>query len=200
MTIESSAAFVAAMLLFVASPGPGMMGCVAVAVRQNVRNSAAFISGMIIGDLVYLLFAVFGLTALARNFGEVFYAVRVLGGLYLLYLAYKLWTAKAKMSEGRVDRRRGNFFAGLFITLSNPKVIMFYCGFLPNFVDLQSLTFSDVLVVSLLVTFVIVAVMGGYTYIAMKTGGVVSAGSGKMLNRGAGAALAVTGAFMIFRR
>lgn len=94
-------------------------------------------------------------------------------------------------------KKRGSFFAGIFITLSNPKVVIFYCGFLPNFMDLQKLTAADLAVVCMLVAFVIVFVMGVYTYAARKTGSALSKRSGKLLNRSAGTAMAATGAYMI---
>lgn len=201
MSFESSLAFVLTMSLFVSSPGPGVMGCVATAMRRNLNNSALFIAGMIIGDIIYLSFAVFGLTALATNFNVVFQVVRIVGGLYLLYLAYKMWRATAEdMTAKAPSKKRSSFLAGLFITLSNPKVIIFYCGFLPNFMNLQALTNVDLLVVCGLVSFVITAVMGTYTAIAYKTGGFLSRRSGGVLNKSAGAALALTGTYMIIKR
>lgn len=198
MTIHSSIAFVLTMCLFVASPGPGVMGTVAVAMRQSLKNSAAFIIGMILGDLVYLTFAVFGLTAIANNFNTLFQVIRILGGIYLLYLAYKLWTSEGVLERGEASqKKRGSLFTGLFITLSNPKVVLFYCGFLPNFIDLQKLTMGDLAVVCLLVAFVITVVMGSYTYLARKTGSALSKRSGKLLNRSAGTAMAATGVYMI---
>ena len=199
MTFESSLALVLALSLFVASPGPGVMGCLAVGMRRSIKNSAAFISGMVLGDIVYLVFAVFGLTAIAQNFNTVFQVIRVAGGIYMLYLAYKLWTAGPVTQTAPPGKKRGSFFAGLFITLSNPKVIIFYCGFLPNFMNLQALSFADLAIVSLLVGFVICVVMGTYTYLAMKTGNVLSKKSGKLLNRSAGTALACTGTYMIVK-
>lgn len=188
------------MSLFVASPGPGVMGCVAVAMRQNLKNSIAFIAGMIMGDIVYVIFAVFGLTALAQNFGTVFQAIRVAGGFYLLYLAFKLWRSKPLLEEAKPDSgKRSKFFAGLFITISNPKVIIFYCGFLPNFMDLTVLGTKDVFIVCMLVALVISIVMGTYSYLAAKTGNVLSRRSGRLLNRSAGVALATTGTFMIVK-
>jgi len=198
MSIESSVAFVLAMSIFVASPGPGVMGCLAVAVRRNLYNSTAFITGMVFGDIVYLMFAVFGLTAIAQNFGSVFYLIRIIGGVYLLYLAYKLWTSRLP-SEAvqKPAKKRGSLLAGLFITLSNPKVIIFYCSFLPNFMDLERLTNSDIIIVCLLVAFVISTVMGIYTYISYKTGQFLGSKSGRSLNRVAGGAMAATGFYMI---
>lgn len=202
MTIHSSIAFVLTMSLFVASPGPGVMGTVAVAMRHSFKHSVAFIAGMIMGDIVYLVFAVFGLTALAQNFGTVFHVIRVLGGIYLLYLAFKLWRSEPLMEQAGAETgsRRNRFFAGFFITISNPKVIIFYCGFLPNFMDLASLGAKDVLIVCMLVALVISTVMGTYSYLAAKTGKVLSKGSGRALNRSAGVALAATGTYLIFKR
>lgn len=201
MTIQSSIAFVLTMMLFVASPGPGVMGCVAVALRRSLKNSAAFIAGMIMGDIVYLIFAVFGLTAIAQNFGTIFHIIRVLGGFYLLYLAYKLWTSRPL---GEIDekpsRGRNNLIAGFFITISNPKVIIFYCGFLPNFMNLAALGTKDILIVSCLVAFVISLVMGSYSYLAARTGHVLSKRSGRLINRSAGAVLATAGTMLILKK
>ncbi|PLX66239.1 MAG: LysE family translocator [Denitrovibrio sp.] len=200
MSIESSIAFVLAMSLFVSSPGPGVMGCVAVAMRQSVSNSISFILGMIIGDIVYLSFAVFGLTAIATNFNSIFHILRVLGGFYLLYLAFKLWRSKPITEQtDNVPRKRNTFLSGLFITLSNPKVIIFYCGFLPNFMDLGKLTSNDLIIVCILVAFVITVVMGSYSFIAMRTGRAMSRRSGTLLNKSASTALAATGTYLLIK-
>jgi len=201
MTFESSIAFVLTMSLFVASPGPGVMACVAVAMKRNVNNSLAFLFGLIMGDMVYVLFAVYGLTALAKNFGTLFYAVRVLGGLYLFYLAYKMWkSTPGDMSAKAPSKKRSSALSAFLITISNPKVIVFYCGFLPNFMNLTSLSGADIAVVCLLVALVITIVMGTYTLLAYKTGGFISRRSGRLLNRSAGTALAVTGSYLILKR
>lgn len=201
MTIESSIAFVLTMSLFVASPGPGVMACVSVAMRRNVKNSIAFLIGLIMGDLVFVTFAVYGLTALATNFGTLFYAVRVLGGIYLFYLAFKMWKASpSEMTANAPSRKRSSAISAFLITISNPKVIVFYCGFLPNFMDITALKGADIVIVCLLVAFVITVVMGTYTVIAYKTGGFISKKSGRMLNRAGGTALAVTGTYLIFKR
>jgi threonine/homoserine/homoserine lactone efflux protein len=200
MTIEMSLAFVLAMSLFVASPGPGMMACVAESMRRGVRGSVPFISGMIIGDIVYLCFAVFGLVAFAQVFGKAFTVIRVIGGLYIIYLGIKLFFAEDfKGSECKVSNR-GSFFSGLFITLSNPKVIIFYCGFLPNFMDLSKLTAMDIFVVCMLVAFVISVVMGSYAFFASRTGRLLSKRSAKILNKSAGTVLVGTGTLIALKR
>lgn len=199
MTLHSSIAFVLALSLFVASPGPGMLGCVGQSMKHGLKVAAFFIMGMILGDMVYLLFAVFGLAFVASVMGKFFYMIRLAGGLYLIYLGIRMLMAKSEKTEPSVSKR-GKFLGGFFITISNPKVIIFYCGFLPNFMDLSALKLVDVLIVAFLVAFVITVVMGTYALIAAKTGKMLNRRSGKALNRAAGVALIGTGAFLALKR
>lgn len=201
MNIQTSIAFVLAMSLFVASPGPGALGVVAESMRNGLKNAAYFILGMIAGDMVYLVFAIFGLAAAASVMGEAFMYIRIAGGVYLLYLGVKLLISKEqKAQKPALPSGKGRFFGGFFITITNPKVIIFYCGFLPNFMDLTKLSFADALITAVLVAFVISCVMGTYAYAAHKTGRFLNAKSGRNLNRAAGAALIGTGSFLIFKR
>ncbi len=201
MTIHSSIAFVLALSLFVASPGPGMLGCMAQSMKNGLKSAAYYIFGMICGDMVYLLFAVFGLAVMANILGSFFYIVRVAGGIYLLYLGFKLLLSK-KESSGDTSQptMKNSFLTGYFITVSNPKVIIMYCGFLPNFMDLSKLTTADIFIVAGLVAMVISVIMGTYALIAYKTGKVVTKHSGKALNRLAGAVLIGIGTLLILKK
>ncbi|MGE4267507.1 MAG: LysE family translocator [Deferribacterales bacterium] len=201
MTIQTSIAFVLTMSLFVASPGPGALGVVAESMRNGLKSAVYFILGMIAGDMVYLMFAVFGLAAVASIMGEAFMYIRVAGGIYLLYLGVKLLFSKEqKAQKPALPSGKSRFFGGFFITITNPKVIIFYCGFLPNFMDLTKLSFADAMVTAVLVAFVISCVMGVYAYAAHRTGRFISGKGGRNLNRAAGAALIGTGSFLIFKR
>ena len=201
MTIQTSIAFVLAMSLFVASPGPGALGVVAESMRNGLKSAAYFILGMIAGDMVYLMFAVFGLAAVASVMGEAFMYIRIAGGIYLLYLGIKLLFSKEqKAQKPTLPSGKGRFLGGFFITITNPKVIIFYCGFLPNFMDLTKLSLGDAMITAVLVAFVISCVMGIYAYAAHRTGRFISGKGGRNLNRAAGTALIGTGSFLIFKR
>ncbi|MGE4319160.1 MAG: LysE family translocator [Deferribacterales bacterium] len=200
MTIHSSIAFVLALSLFVASPGPGMLGCVAQSMKNGLKSAAYYILGMICGDMVYLLFAVFGLAVMASVLGQFFYIVRVAGGIYLLYLGFKILMSKKESSSAETAKRKNSFITGFFITISNPKVIIMYCGFLPNFMDLSKLTTADIFIVAGLVSMVISVIMGTYAIVAHKTGKMITKRSGKALNKLAGAALIGVGSFLILKK
>ncbi|MBP0574891.1 LysE family transporter, partial [Mycobacterium tuberculosis] len=82
----------------------------------------------------------------AHAFAGVFTAVKVAGGIYLAWLAYKLWTAPPATIEVEAQAASGRRFdwrgiaVGLSITLGNPKTIVFYLALLPSLIDLGSLT------------------------------------------------------------
>ncbi|MCP4689000.1 MAG: LysE family translocator [Desulfobacterales bacterium] len=191
MTIESILGLTAAMLILAASPGPGVFASVSQALSSGFRSSLDVISGIVLGDILFLMFAILGLSTIARVMGDFFFIVKIVGGAYLIWLGVKMWLAPA--SSAGLNRRVGKgggwqrFFGGLFITLGNPKVILFYIGFLPTFVDLSSLTLSDVAIVVALITCVLSIVLGTYAYCAARARRLfTSRRAVSNLNRGAG--------------
>lgn len=172
MTFISIFAFLAAMFLLAITPGPGVIVTVSRALASGFNNAAFVVLGIVLGDIIFLLLAIFGLSAIAIILGDFFVVVKYLGGLYLLFLGYKILTSKDEETELKAVEElswKKNFSTGLLITLSNPKVILFYLGFLPTFVNLQALTFVDILIISSIVTIVLGGVMLVYAYTASKT-------------------------------
>ncbi len=136
--------FATALLIAAASPGPGIAAIVARVLGRGMRGAAAFTAGLAIGDVVWLTFAVVGLAALAQAFHGIFVAVKYAGAAYLLYLAYKLWTAPAVPHGVEAAATREHpaklFLGGLAVTMGNPKVMVFYLALLPTLLDLTRLT------------------------------------------------------------
>jgi len=191
MTIESAFAFSIAMFILAASPGPGIFATVAQALSGGFRSALDVILGIVAGDLVFLLLAVYGLSTLARTLGELFVVVKLAGGGYLIWLGIKLWIARPiPPGEQNVDNQQSNIqrmLGGLFITLGNPKVILFYAGFLPTFIDLGRLTVGDVCLVAGLVVCVLVLTLGAYAWSAARARVLFTKPRAmRNLNRGAG--------------
>jgi len=198
MTLESTLAFALAMLILAATPGPGVFASLAQALSSGFRSSVNVIAGIVIGDLLFLMLAILGLSAVAHVLGELFFVIKIVGGAYLIWLGYKMWTAEPVPlnSDSGVVEKNGwqRFLGGLFITLSNPKVILFYCGFLPTFMDLRSLTVVDIAIVSAVIVTVLSGVMMIYSYSAARTRQLFgSRRATRNLNRGAGTVLVGTG-------
>ncbi|WP_044419101.1 LysE family translocator [Halarcobacter anaerophilus] len=169
MSLLSLLAFAGAMFLLAVTPGPGVFATISRALASGFTNASFVVLGIVLGDIIFLLLAIFGLKSIALILGDFFIFVKYLGGAYLIYLGYKILSAKEhKMNiKGKSELSwKKNFITGLLITLSNPKAILFYLGFLPTFVDLNSLNSLDILIISFIVTFVLGSVMLVYAYSA----------------------------------
>ena len=198
MTIYSALGLSMAMLVLAASPGPGVMATVSRALSSGFLAALAVICGIVLGDILFLLLATFGLSIIARTLGELFLVVKVCGGAYLIWLGVKIWRngpASDEIVNGNGVRSQwGNFIGGLLITLSNPKVILFYCGFLPTFMDLTVLSFADLMFVIVIVSTVLSGVLSAYAFLASRARKMFTdRKAARRLNRAAGGVMVATG-------
>lgn len=188
--------FCAIYLLAVATPGPGVAAVIARSLARGTRGAPAFIAGFLIGDLVWFTFAVTGLAALAQTAQVVFVAVKYAGAAYLLYLAYRLWTASASAVETPDQIDTGQkpmqlFLGSLALTLANPKTMIFFLALLPTVVELERLTFAGFVEIVVAISIVLPLVLGGYVLLAARARRVFkSAKAVRNINRGTGAAMA----------
>jgi threonine/homoserine/homoserine lactone efflux protein len=190
LLLFSSALFIAA-----ASPGPGIAAIVARVLGRGPRDAIAFSIGVALGDVVWLTFAILGLAALAQAFHEVFLVIKYAGAAYLLYIAYKIWTAPAVArdvtAEERAEHPARLLLGGLALTLGNPKTIVFYLALLPTILDLTRITvlgFAELVAATLTVLSVVFA---GYIVLAARARQLFTTPKAiRFLNRTTGAMLA----------
>ena len=128
-------AFVAAIILFLAIPGPGNLALITSTSKGGIRGGLAATFGIIAGDQVLMWLAVAGVAALLAAYPAAFHAVQWLGAAYLAWLGFQMVMAKPG-AKPILNIQPGHYFrqAGL-ITLLNPKAIVFYMAFFPLFVD-----------------------------------------------------------------
>jgi threonine/homoserine/homoserine lactone efflux protein len=203
VTLVSILGLAAAMFLLAITPGPGVFAAVSKALASGFRHAVPVVAGIVVGDLVFLLFAIYGLAVIAETFSLIFTAVKYFGGVYLIWLGIRLWRstpASLEIAESISQSKRFSFFGGLSITLGNPKVILFYLGFLPTFLDLQSLTNLDIAVVAFVVSVVLGAVMLLYAFMASRARELLkSERAQNRMNRTAGSVMIGTGAVLLTR-
>ena len=133
--ISDYGAFCAAVLLFLALPGPGTFALLTSTGKGGFRAGAAATFGLIAGDQVLLWLAVAGVAALLAAYPAVFKAVQYGGAAYLAWIGFKLIFARdGKASPVHIEPRHYARQAFL-ITLLNPKAIVFYMAFFPLFID-----------------------------------------------------------------
>lgn len=133
--IADYGAFVVAIVLFLAIPGPGNLALITSTSKGGIRGGLAATLGVIAGDQVLMWMAVAGVATLLVTYPAAFHAVQWLGAAYLAWLGWKLLTAKPGDAPVIHIRPRQFFRQALAITLLNPKAIVFYMAFFPLFVD-----------------------------------------------------------------
>lgn len=128
-------AFVVAILVFLAIPGPGNLALITSTGKGGITGGMGATFGVIAGDQVLLWAAVAGVSALMAAYPAAFHAVQWLGALYLAWLGLKMLLAKPGSAPILQIKPRHYFRQALLITLLNPKAIVFYLAFFPLFVD-----------------------------------------------------------------
>ncbi len=197
MSLYGLLVFCAVYCLAVASPGPGVAAVIARSLANGTRGAPAFIAGFLVGDLIWFAFAATGLAALAQSAQAVFVVVKYAGAAYLLFLAYKLWTAPAVAAADQApDLERGQkpfqlFLGSLALTLANPKTMVFFLALLPTVVSLEQLTLLGFLEMVVAISILLPLTLGAYVLLADRARRVFkSAAAVRRINRGTGAAMA----------
>lgn len=153
--------------LVIATPGPGMVAVVARALGAGFRSAVPSALGTLIGHLIWMTLAVFGLAAVAKAMGSSFLVLKYAGAAYLIYMGYKYWTAEvSEMPEVAAATARQSFFSQLSVTLGNPKAMAFYLAVLPTVVSLKQLTAAGYLQLAIASAVVIPAITLGYAALA----------------------------------
>ena len=136
--ISDYGAFVAAVLLFLLIPGPGNLALITSTGKGGVRGGLAATFGVILGDQALLWMAVAGVSAVLAAYPSAFHLVQWLGAAYLAWLGAKMLLAKPGDAPVLNIRPSHYLRQAFFITLLNPKAIVFYMAFFPLFVNPQT--------------------------------------------------------------
>lgn len=139
MSIELWLAFVAASAVLLIIPGPTILTVISYSVAHGRRANVPLIAAVALGDSTALVVSLLGLGALLSTSAFWFTAVKWAGGLYLLYLGIKLLRAGIRSSELAAPAAPGShwkLFANTWlVTALNPKGIVFFVAFLPQFLN-----------------------------------------------------------------
>ncbi len=128
-------AFVAAVVLFLAIPGPGNLALVASTGLGGIAGGIAATLGVIAADQVLMWLAVAGMAAVLAAHPGAFALVQWAGAAYLAWLGWRMLRARGEDAPALRIRPRHFFRQAATITLLNPKAIVFYMAFFPLFID-----------------------------------------------------------------
>ena len=142
MSIELWLAFAAASAVLLAIPGPTVLLVISYALSHGKRAATATVAGVALGDFTAMTASMLGLGALLATSALLFTVLKWVGAAYLIYLGIKLWRAPAAHADApgeAVSAERGRplriFLHAYAVTALNPKSIIFFVAFLPQFLN-----------------------------------------------------------------
>lgn len=164
MTSGQLALLVTAQLVALASPGPALISMIQKAIADGRPLALRFGAGLALGATSWALAALLGLAVVIQSLPRLMIALQIAGGLYLVYLAWKIWRGADDGVDETTPARKGGFFAGMAVNLTNPKPLLFLTAvFLSIFP--AALTAGEGTVVYLLMTAVELAFYGAVALI-----------------------------------
>ena len=199
LTLASMAALFGAMALLAALPSSSVMAVSSQAASYGFLHGVLVAAGVVVGDAIFIVIAIFGLALLMDAMGSSGQLIRAFGGLYLIWLGVQMWRARpgAAPLDDAGPSRRASFTTGLLITLGDQKAILFYLGFFPAFVDLARMTWLDALLLILIAAFAVGGVKLLYAAAAARAGALLGSRFARALNLVAACVMIGIGLFLL---
>jgi threonine/homoserine/homoserine lactone efflux protein len=142
MTLTTYLLYLAAVALLILSPGPTMLMCMTNALNHGPRRAMTSVAGAVTAVLGVMLLSAMGLGALLATSETAFTTAKVLGAAYLIWLGIKTFRSDAAL---RIDGEEGGaqappsarsfYLQGLLVGASNPKAVLFFAAFFPQFLN-----------------------------------------------------------------
>jgi len=143
LNIEILIAFIGATAALAISPGPDNIYVLVQSLSNGKAYGIATVCGLISGCIIHTTLLAFGVSAIISANASLFFGIKVLGALYLLFLAYKVYKADSNLSfddtEAPKKSLKSLFVQGFFMNVLNPKVTIFFLAFFPGFLFSDSL-------------------------------------------------------------
>ena len=205
MSIELWLAYVAASAIVLVVPGPTILTVISYSVAQGRRATPAVVLGVALGDSTALTVSLLGLGAVLAASATAFTAVKLAGGLYLLFLGIRMLRAGITSADLAMrvapDSRRRMFLNTYVVTALNPKSIIFFVAFLPQFVNRSGDVAQQLWLLA--VTFVVMATLNSSAYSILTASAhrlLTSARAQRRLNLLGGSLLSAAGVWALFAR
>ena len=205
MSVQLWLAFVAASAVLLVIPGPTILTVISYSMAHGRRAQVPLVAAVALGDSTALVVSLLGLGALLATSALWFTAIKWVGGLYLLYLGVKLLRAGIASTEIALPALPGSYwrlFANTYlVTALNPKGIVFFVAFLPQFIDPGADAARQLWILG--ATFVVMATINATLYAVFAGAArrlLSSAGAQRRFNLSGGALLSAAGVWALLAR
>jgi homoserine/homoserine lactone efflux protein len=191
MSLEAYLAYLVACALFTVIPGPTVTLIVANSLTHGSRAGLLNVAGTQLGLGLMMGLLVIGLSTVIATMGWWFDWLRLLGAVYLVWIGLKLLRASGALDEARRARRpRGGFLLqGMLVALSNPKMLLFFGAFIPQFVDPRGAYVGQVVLLSLTAMAVAALSDSAYALLTGRAGTLLSRRRIRLVSRTSGLCL-----------
>jgi homoserine/homoserine lactone efflux protein len=202
MSLELYLAYVAACILVAVIPGPMVALVVANSLSHGPRAGLANVAGSQLGLAIMLGVLVVGLSSVIATMGVWFDWLRFAGALYLVWIGLKmLRAAGGSLETVRIAAPRGGFFLqGFLVMMSNPKVLLFFGAFIPQFVTREGDTTAQIVLLGVTAMAVAAISDGMYAVLSGRVGRMLSRGRIRALSVASGLCLIGGGVWMALTR
>ena len=201
MSLSVYLAFLLATVVVVVVPGPTNTLIVANSVRHGRRAGLLNVAGTQVGLAATVGLVLLGLTSLIAAMGHWFDWVRLAGAAYLIWLGWKLLTDSGAQEETAPRIPRGGFLVqGMAVELSNPKTLLFFGAFFPQFMDMSRNHTLQVLIMGATAMAVAAVSDSIYALLAARTAQLLTAKRARLMSRVSGSVLIGGGVWLAFSR
>lgn len=176
MTFETYMTFVLASSALMLVPGPAMLFMIGLALNDGLGRAFSALPGLALGLVASISVSLLGAGAILLASAQLFTALKLAGAAYLIYLGIRLWVSNpgGTMSEKEShSEKKSPFWPAFLVAVLNPKALIFYIAFLPQFVDAKTAALPQFLILG--ATFCFIALLAA----------VISALAGGGLRKGA---------------
>lgn len=203
LTFASIAALSGVMVVGAMIPSVSVLTVSARSAALGFVHGVLTAAGIVLGDVVFILIAIYGLSVLAAWLDSRFILIQYLGAAYLIWLGIALWRSRPAIGADENKSSSSlfaSFLSGLLITLGDQKAIWFYLGFFPAFLDLTRLSFFDTGIIVAIAIIAVGAPKVVYAYMACRTGRMFGISRVSItLNRITGSVMIAVGSFVMIR-
>jgi threonine/homoserine/homoserine lactone efflux protein len=202
MSLQVYLAYVAACVLITIIPGPTVTLIIANALTHGTRAGLLNVAGTQAGLAIMLGVLLVGLSSVIATMGVWFDYVRIAGAIYLVWLGWKLLRANSGFGEmGKTAKPRGGFFLqGFLVLMSNPKALLWFGAFIPQFVDPNGNYVSQIILLGATAMATAALTDGAYALLGGRAGKIMSGTRIRTASRISGLFLIGGGVWLAFAR
>ncbi len=174
MSIELYLSFVAITIVLLLSPGPSVLLSINNGVKYGSKLASVGVMGNVIAFQILMVLSATGLGAILATSSEFFMVLKIIGAMYLIYIGFKLWLTSVPQSLNEQSPEQNQksplslFKEAFFVTISNPKALVFVSALLPQFINTNNTLLPQIILLSLTTAVIHFAIYQSYAALSSK--------------------------------